>query len=139
MIEPNSMVNPSLAWQAVAPLVWKHKVSPFKIMRTMGRRFSRKELHIFVKNEMNTNGDTDLEKILVDYLQCIFLMRGTSEVALFVLFDQGLFAHKPLNLPTRLASSNFPLPISFIFGKHDWVSGEGCQDVLLSNKYRATG
>ena len=66
-------------------------------------------------------------------------MRGTSEAALFVLFDFGLFAHDPLNSPTSLASSKFPLPVSFIFGKHDWVTSEGCQDVLLANHYRSTG
>ena len=66
-------------------------------------------------------------------------MRGTSEAALFVLFDFGLFAHDPLNKPSTLACSNFPLPISFIFGQHDWVSSEGSQDVILANRYRQTG
>lgn len=88
---------------------------------------------------MRADGDSDHEELLVDYLQCIFMMRGTSEAALFVLFDFGLFAHHPLNSPQRMASSDFPLPVSFIFGKHDWVTSEGCQDVLLANKFRASG
>ena len=67
------------------------------------------------------------------------MLRGTSEAALFVLFELGLFAHDPLNVRTRLATPNFPLPVSFIFGKHDWVSAEGCQDVLMSNKFRESG
>ena len=88
---------------------------------------------------MSTNGDTKLEQLLIDYLQCIFLMRGTSEAALFVLFDKGLYAHEPLNSPSLLGSSKFPLPVSFIFGMHDWVTAEGCSDVLMSNKYHRTG
>lgn len=86
-----------------------------------------------------SNGDPELEHLLVNYIQCIFMMKGTSEGALFVLFDQGLFAHYPLNAPSCLASPSFPLPVSFIFGRHDWVTAEGCQDVILSNKWRACG
>lgn len=66
-------------------------------------------------------------------------MRGTSEAALFVLFDFGLYAHSPLNSPSNLASAEFDRPVSFIFGKHDWVTAEGCQDVIMANKYRASG
>ena len=88
---------------------------------------------------MNTDGDERLETLLVDYLYLIFLMRGTSEGALFVLFDFGLFARYPLSLPTLLASREFDIPVSFIFGMHDWVSAEGTQDVLMSNKYQAYG
>lgn len=80
-----------------------------------------------------------MEAILVDYLQCIFLMRGTSEAALFVLFDFGLYAHEPLSLESSLADPYFPLPLSFIFGKHDWVSGEGSHDVINANQYKSTG
>ena len=83
--------------------------------------------------------EEDHQQLLVDYLQCIFMMRGTSEAALFVLFDFGLFAHNPLNSPKTMASADFPLPVSFIFGKHDWVSSDGCQDVLLANKFRESG
>ena len=75
---------------------------------------------------MNTNGDYQLEELLVDYLQCIFLVRGTSEAALFVLFDYGLFARCPLSSVSMLANPKFPLPISFFFGKHDWVTAQGC-------------
>ena len=70
---------------------------------------------------------------------CIFLMRGSSEAALFLLFDYGLFAHDPLNSESKLATPDFDLPVSFIFGKHDWVTAEGCEDVILSNRYRASG
>ena len=88
---------------------------------------------------MNTNGNVELEALLVEYLYLIFLMRGTSEGALFVLFDFGLFAHSPLSMPTQLASSAFDIPVSFIFGMHDWVTAEGCQDVLMNNKYQMSG
>ena len=77
--------------------------------------------------------------MVVDYLMCVFLMRGTSEAALFILFDVGLFAREPLCEPTMMATPSFPLPVSFIFGKHDWVTSEGCQDVILSNRFRSSG
>lgn len=109
------------------------------IFRTLGRRFTRLRLAQCVKEEMNTGDDKKLQAILVDYFYLIFLLKGTSEGALFVLFDFGLFAHDPLCLPSKLASSNFDMPVSFIFGKHDWMTAEGCQDVLMSNKYTASG
>ena len=102
-------------------MVWSNSICPQKIGRTLGRCYSRIQLKDLVTNEMNVD-DVDMARVVVDYLMCIFLMRGSSEAALFLLFDLGLFAHEPLNTPTKLATPEFDLPVSFIFGKHDWVT-----------------
>ena len=138
LVERHPMINPSSVQQAIAPYVWSYSVCPQKLGRTLGRRISRIQLKNFVKTGMHVD-DIDLAQIVTDYLMCIFLMRGTSESALFLLFEQGLFAHEPLCSPKQMANPEFSLPVSFIFGKHDWVTATGCEDVILSNKFRKSG
>jgi len=44
LLERHPMINPSLLQQSVAPLVWSYAVTPFKIGRTLGRRFTLMKL-----------------------------------------------------------------------------------------------
>ena len=46
---------------------------------------------------------------------------GTTEYSLQVMFDPALQAYHPLGTDQKLASPNFPVPISFIYGEEDWM------------------
>ena len=64
----------------------------------------------------------DSEKeICADYIYHLFMREGTSEFALLVMFTQGLQALLPLGTNDKLASPDFPVPISYILGDVDWV------------------
>lgn len=60
---------------------------------------------------------------------------GTTEVALLLAFDSSLFAYKPLGVPERLANSDVPFPISFIYGDKDWVDSSYSEVVVKANKF----
>jgi len=64
---------------------------------------------------------------------------GTTEVALLCAFDSSLFAHKPLGTPERLANSDVPFPISFIYGDRDWVDSSYSEVVVKANKFFESG
>lgn len=46
---------------------------------------------------------------------------GTTEYAIMVLFDLGLYPKISLGHPDRLGNADFPIPVSFIYGDKDWV------------------
>jgi len=51
----------------------------------------------------------------------IFLREGTTEYAPMVNFTLTLQAHIALGEKDKFVNSNYPLPVSFIYGDHDWV------------------
>lgn len=61
------------------------------------------------------------KEICADYIFHLFMREGTSEFALLVMFTQGIQAHIPLGTTDKLASPDFPIPISYILGDVDWV------------------
>ena len=65
--------------------------------------------------------DSTEKEICADYIYHLFMREGTSEYALLVMFTQGIQAHVPLGTPDKLASPEFPIPISYILGDVDWV------------------
>jgi hypothetical protein len=42
-------------------------------------------------------------------------------MAIMVEFEAGIQARVPLTNKDKLCNPNFPLPISFIYGEHDWT------------------
>jgi len=51
----------------------------------------------------------------------IFMRPGTTEYAMMILFDLGLYSKLPLGTPDKMANDQFPIPFSFIYGERDWV------------------
>ena len=49
------------------------------------------------------------------------MRNGTTEFAIMICFDLGFYPKLSLGHPDRLASPNFPIPISFVYGDQDWV------------------
>jgi hypothetical protein len=60
---------------------------------------------------------------------------GSTEEAIFILFDMGLHALMPLDCQTRLANANLPFPVSFIFGERDWMDNRGALNIVRTNKF----
>ena len=55
------------------------------------------------------------------------MLRGSSEVAIFICFDLGVWAKNPLAGNLKLANPSITFPISFFYGDRDWMdqkSGE---------------
>ena len=58
-------------------------------------------------------------------------------MAIMVMFNPYLRAYLPLGTEEKLASSSFPIPISFFYGDDDWCQkkeGEGPLDVIEANR-----
>lgn len=52
----------------------------------------------------------------------IFMRPGTTEFALMVCFELGLYSKVvPLAHEDRLGNKDFPIPVSFFYGDKDWV------------------
>lgn len=60
-------------------------------------------------------------KAMVDYAYQILMRPGTSEYSIQVMFNPAIFAYLPLGTTDKLASPTFPVPISFYYGRMDWV------------------
>ena len=59
--------------------------------------------------------------MVADYMYHIFMRKGTTEYALMVLFEVGFVPFFSLSDEDRLGRSNFPIPVSVIYGDRDWV------------------
>jgi hypothetical protein len=50
---------------------------------------------------------------------------GSTEYAIFICFELGMFAINPLEDSTKLGNENLDLPISFFYGDRDWMDETG--------------
>lgn len=94
---------------------FENKWSPFTFGRLLGESATKKWLN----NWLDRRGKlTDEQReILVEYLYSIFMLDGTTEYAIMVMFDSSLHAVHPLH--DKLAECLFP--VSFIYGDRDWT------------------
>jgi hypothetical protein len=51
----------------------------------------------------------------------IFLKSGSTEYAIFICFELGMFAVNPLEIETKLGNNELPFPVSFFYGDRDWM------------------
>ena len=53
-----------------------------------------------------------------------------------ILFDENLRANIPLGTAEKLMRNDFDVPMSFIYGDHDWATSveEDIADVLVASK-----
>ena len=63
----------------------------------------------------------------------------STETAISVCFTPGLFPHNPLYAENRLGAPDFPIAISFIFGRHDWVSAKGAFKTVDGSQFKESG
>jgi len=84
--------------------------------------------------------ETDAERdCLIEYLFQIFLRKGTTEFALFLQFEPGLHALKPLSAMDRLSGDNITFPISIVFGSRDWMDSRGSKTIISKSKFLQSG
>jgi len=63
----------------------------------------------------------------------IFMRNGSTEYAIFICFELGMFAVNPLEHETRLGNPEFPVPVSFYYGDIDWMDVNGGRRVVERN------
>jgi len=61
---------------------------------------------------------------------------GSTEYAIFICFEVGLWAKNPLESENRLGNSEFTLPISFYYGDSDWMDERGGKRIVNKNKFK---
>ncbi len=67
--------------------------------------------------------------------QCL-MREGSTEYAIFICFEVGMFAKKPLELENRLGNPDIDLPMSFFYGDIDWMDYRGGNRILEKNRYK---
>jgi len=67
---------------------------------------------------------------MLNYMHQIFMRDGSSEYAIFICFEIGMYAKNPLEAESRLANPDLPIPISFFYGSHDWMDHRGGERVV---------
>ena len=45
----------------------------------------------------------------------------STETCIMIMFGEGLVSHYPLEASDKLGNTDFPIPVSFIYGENDWV------------------
>ena len=83
-----------------------------------------------------TKGLSPQEKdTLSSYFQQIFLRPGSSEYALFICFEAGVYSREPLEIESRLGNPAVSFPVSFFYGDRDWMDWRAGDRVLKKNKF----
>ena len=61
---------------------------------------------------------------------------GSTEYAIFICFEVGLWAKNPLESENRLGNPEFTLPVSFYYGDSDWMDERGGKRIVNKNKFK---
>lgn len=64
------------------------------------------------------------------------MRNGSTEYAIFVSFDLGMWSHNPLILERLLANPDLPIPVSFYYGDIDWMDYKAGHKVLENNMFK---
>ena len=100
---------------------WGKRMSPFTFVRMAPRGQALKWIANYVRRRQPTDSEEEAAAI-VDYMYQIFNRAGTTEFGLNICFDLSLYCKAtPLAHPSRLGNAEFPVPVSFVYGQHDWV------------------
>jgi hypothetical protein len=107
---------------------------PANIARKVG---TEKMIRKFITDYLNKHQQVppDEHAALQELMFQFFMRPGTTETALFVLFDCGLHAHIPLQSPERLENPDLPFPVSIVFGDVDWMDSRGARQIVRSSKF----
>ena len=64
------------------------------------------------------------------------MREGSTEYAIFICFEIGMFAHNPLEAVNRLGNPDLPIPVSFYYGDIDWMDVNGGKRVVERNQFK---
>lgn len=113
--------------------LWEANISPFSIVRMstfagpkLVSRYASRRFALF---------EPDVQGELFNYLYGVYGQAGSGEYCLAHLLSPGAFARWPLLSRFEKLDSN--IPVSFIYGDHDWMDkngGENARDLLRRRK-----
>ncbi len=63
------------------------------------------------------------------------MREGSTEYAIFVCFELGMWAINPLIDEERLSNPELNLPISFFYGDLDWMDSNPGHQIVEANMY----
>lgn len=63
---------------------------------------------------------------------------GSTEYAIFICFELGMFAKNPLESSRVLGNPELPFAVSFFYGDIDWMDIDGGRRVVELNQFRGT-
>lgn len=119
--------------------LWEQNYSPFGILRT-SQFFGPWLMSRYTTRRFGALPEEEL-KALHAYCQGVFLAKGSGEYCLAHLLLPGAWARVPIyDRVDALCDPSSPtarLPISFIYGEHDWMDAKSGYDVV--KKLRALG
>ena len=130
---PRNGQGPPKFVQNIARLTWKHKWSPFGMMRKSGGLIGKKLIKTYITRRLSGTLSPHEFDVLLDYMHQIFMREGSTEYALFIQFELGMWAINPLETRERLGS--LPIPVSFFYGDRDWMDYRGGQRVIEQNRF----
>ena len=110
----------------IAKRAWKNKWSPFGIMRKSGSLIGKQLIKFYMNRRMRSSlsGDEEFDHLL-NYLHQIFMREGSTEYAIYICFELGMWAKNPLEKDTVLGNPEIQIPISFFYGDQDWMDHLG--------------
>ena len=127
--------KPPKIFKSLIKTVWTKKWSPFGVMRKSGSFLGKRIIKSYLNKRMS-----DLEKdefdAMLEYFQQIFMREGSTEYAIFICFEIGMFAHNPLEAVNRLGNPDLPIPVSFYYGDIDWMDVNGGKRVVERNQFK---
>lgn len=126
--KPKPMKAPSSLWTHL----WEANVSPFSLVRLsyfagpkLVSRYAARRFALF---------NPEVQSELFNYLYAVYGQRGSGEYCLAHLLSPGAYARLPLM--DRFAELDPQIPVSFIYGDHDWMDKDGGRDAATLLKSR---
>lgn len=135
MFYPAGFGPPNWA-KGISAALWG-KIAPNNLARKLGESMVKKGVNKYLSKHQQVPPDE--HAALQELMVCMFMLPGTSELALFKLFDCGLHAHHPLQSPDRLENPDLPFPISIVYGDKDWMDSRGSRQIIRASKFHASG
>ncbi|KAL8279290.1 hypothetical protein RQP46_008327 [Phenoliferia psychrophenolica] len=111
--------------------LWEKNYSPFGVLRGAG--FMGPSLLSRYASRRFATFEDDVKSDLFSYLYEISTARGSGEYCLAHLLAPGAYGRSPLL--ERL--DKLDVPITFIYGDHDWMDSKGGYDVVKKLKAKA--
>lgn len=121
----NQQLNPTafdefpIVVQKGLSFIWERKISPFECFRFLGEPCMKEIITKYMEKRI----EDEWERAIVGaYTYQIFMKEnGTSEYAMLINFSKALQCYLPLGTSQKLASPDFPVPISIVMGDDDWM------------------
>ena len=115
---------------------WKNKWSPFGILRNSGSLIGNSLIKKYISRRMKDSLSPEEQQDMLKYMHQIFMREGSTEYAIFICFEIGLWALNPLESETRLGNPDIAIPISFYYGDSDWMDHRGGRRVVDKNIFK---